>query len=385
MKRKLVNKRKKKFTSHDFLASMSHEIRTPINGILGISSLLQDMNMPEDQKKFIKLINNSVQSLLSLINDILDFSKIEAGKMPLHSLRFCIRDELNNIIETLKPIADKKKLELVWEIKSDSNFKLVGDVNRIKQILLNLIGNALKFTEKGEVKIQAEISKTSSEKVLARFKIADTGIGIQEEKLITLFNPYIQAHDIRQSGSGGTGLGLYISKKLVEMMGGRIMAVSEFGKGSEFIFEVPLKVDLGTKNLTKSQSVSASKLGGRILLAEDNFVNQMVTEKFLRKSGFEVVVVSNGKEAIETLERDQLFDLILMDCHMPILDGYRATAMIRKSGKSYSKIPILALSASVLKQEQDHCKSVGMNDFISKPVTFETLEGKLKEWLAESA
>lgn len=385
MKRKLVNKRKKKFTSHDFLASMSHEIRTPINGILGISSLLQDMNMPEDQKKFIKLINNSVQSLLSLINDILDFSKIEAGKMPIHSLRFCIQEELHNIIETFKPIADKKKLELICEIKTDSSVSLLGDVNRIKQILLNLIGNALKFTEKGQVKVQAEIYKTSAEKVLVRFRIKDTGIGIHEEKLLTLFNPYIQAHDIRENGSGGTGLGLYISKKLVEMMGGRIMALSEFGKGSEFIFEVPLKIDQGVKDITKNQNKIISKMGGRILLAEDNFVNQMVTEKFLRKSGFDVVVVNNGKEAIETLERDQLFDLILMDCHMPILDGYRATAMIRNSGKSYAEIPILALSASVLKQEQDHCKSVGMNDFISKPVTFETLEGKLKEWLAESA
>lgn len=180
-------------------------------------------------------------------------------------------------------------------------------------------------------------------------------------------------------------MGLYISKKLVEMMGGRIFATSSYGKGSEFVFELPFLIATNLHLENKQKNVSSFKASGRILLAEDNFINQMVTEKFLKKSGFDVVVVNNGKEAIETLDRDHCFDLVLMDCHMPILDGYRATTMIRQSGKSYSEIPILALSASVLKQEQDHCMSVGMNDFISKPVTFETLEGKLKEWFAQSA
>lgn len=385
MKRKQARNQKRKFTSHDFLASMSHEIRTPINGILGISSILQEMNMPEDQKKFIKLINNSVQSLLSLINDILDFSKIEAGKMPLLSAKFCLKDELNTIIDTFKPIADKKKIELNLTINQNENVHFIGDVNRVKQILLNLIGNGLKFTEKGEVRIDVQISVKSDNRALVRFKVVDTGIGIQEEKLLTLFNPYIQAHDIRANGAGGTGLGLYISKKLVEMMGGRIFATSSYGKGSEFVFELPFQIATNVQIENKQKNVSSFKASGRILLAEDNFINQMVTEKFLKKSGFDVVVVNNGKEAIETLDRDHCFDLVLMDCHMPILDGYRATTMIRQSGKSYSEIPILALSASVLKQEQDHCMSVGMNDFISKPVTFETLEGKLKEWFAQSA
>lgn len=385
MKRKQARNQKRKFTSHDFLASMSHEIRTPINGILGISSILQEMNMPEDQKKFIKLINNSVQSLLSLINDILDFSKIEAGKMPLLSTKFNLKDELNNIIETFKPIADKKKIDLNLTTNDNQNIHFIGDVNRVKQILLNLIGNGLKFTEKGQVHIDVQISVKADTKALVRFKVVDTGIGIQEEKLLTLFNPYIQAHDIRANGAGGTGLGLYISKKLVEMMGGRIFASSTYGKGSEFVFEIPLVLAKNIHTENKEKRVSSFKANGRILLAEDNFINQMVTEKFLKKSGFEVVVVNNGKEAIETLERDQCFDLVLMDCHMPILDGYSATTMIRQSGKSYSEIPILALSASVLKQEQDHCKLVGMNDFISKPVTFETLEGKLKEWFAQCA
>lgn len=385
MKRKQARNQKRKFTSHDFLASMSHEIRTPINGILGISSILQEMNMPEDQKKFIKLINNSVQSLLSLINDILDFSKIEAGKMPLLSAKFCLKDELNTIIDTFKPIADKKKIELSLTINQNENVHFIGDVNRVKQILLNLIGNGLKFTEKGQVHVDVQISVKSDNKALVRFKVVDTGIGIQEEKLLTLFNPYIQAHDIRANGAGGTGLGLYISKKLVEMMGGRIFATSSYGKGSEFVFELPFLIATNLHLENKQKNVSSFKASGRILLAEDNFINQMVTEKFLKKSGFDVVVVNNGKEAIETLDRDHCFDLVLMDCHMPILDGYRATTMIRQSGKSYSEIPILALSASVLKQEQDHCMSVGMNDFISKPVTFETLEGKLKEWFAQSA
>lgn len=385
MKRKQVRKQKSKFTSHDFLASMSHEIRTPINGILGISSILQEMNMPEDQKKFIKLINNSVQSLLSLINDILDFSKIEAGKMPLQSIKFCLKDEIQNIIETFKPIADKKNINLDFHIKGKENLVFLGDINRIKQILLNLIGNGLKFTEKGGVRIDVEINSKSTDKTVVRFKVTDTGIGISEEKLLTLFNPYIQAHDIRANGAGGTGLGLYISKKLVEMMGGRIFASSTFGAGSEFIFELPLPIVPFNDSVTVRPVVNLIKASGRILLAEDNFINQMVTEKFLKKSGFDVVVVNNGKEAIETLDRDQCFDLVLMDCHMPILDGYSATSIIRNSGKSYSAIPILALSASVLKQEQEHCKSVGMNDFISKPVTFETLEDKLKEWLVQSA
>lgn len=383
MRKKPVKKRLKKLTSHDFLASMSHEIRTPINGILGISSILQDMQMPDDQKKFIRLINNSVQSLLSLINDILDFSKIEAGKMPIIPKAFCIQSEMNNILETFKPIADKKKIRLSLNITNKPIHFLIGDLNRIKQILLNLIGNSLKFTEKGEVMINVQFSAIDELNTKVKFSVIDTGIGISHEKMQTLFNPYMQAHDIRVSGSGGTGLGLYISKKLSQMMKGELSAKSQFGKGSEFIFELPLLLDTQIVSLVDRKAKDHVRITGRILLAEDNFINQMVTEKFLKKSGLDVVVVNNGKEAIEILEKDQSFDLVLMDCHMPILDGYRATMQIRKSGKPYSAIPILALTASVLKQEQEHCKAVGMDDFISKPVTYEVLQGKLKEWLLE--
>ncbi|MCB0368461.1 MAG: response regulator [Bdellovibrionales bacterium] len=383
MKRKPVKKRK--VTSHDFLASMSHEIRTPINGILGISALLQEMSMPDEQRKFIKLINSSVNSLLSLINDILDFSKIEAGKMPIVPIAFNLQDEMSNILETFKPIASKKKIDLDLVINNSPDYFLLGDLNRIRQIIVNLIGNALKFTEKGKVLVTVDCSKVENGFSHIIFSVKDTGIGISKTKLKTLFNPYIQAHDLRSNGATGTGLGLYISKKLSIMMKGRLSGKSRYGKGSEFIFEVPLKIENKISLLRECHITERRLITGRVLLAEDNFINQMVTEKFLKKIGLDVVVVNNGKEALEILEKDQFFDLVLMDCHMPILDGYRATSMIRNSGRTYAGIPILALTASVLKREQDHCKSVGMDDFISKPVTFEVLQGKLKEWLVEAA
>lgn len=302
LKKKPHKKRGRKFTSHDFLASMSHEIRTPINGILGISSLLEEMQMPDEQKKFIKLINNSVQSLLSLINDILDFSKTEAGQMPITPRPFCVKEEMNAIGEMFKPIANKKNINLEVKFINLPDKIFIGDFNRIKQIVLNLLGNAIKFTEKGGVILEIHFNEINKQLTEVIFKVKDTGIGITKEKMAKLFNPYSQAHDIKTSGAGGTGLGLYISKKLAEMMKGYISAKSDYGVGSEFCFFIPLETEERIKILKSEDLKKQLQLSGRILLAEDNYINQMVTERFLKKAGIEVVVVSNGKEAIEFLE-----------------------------------------------------------------------------------
>lgn len=376
----------RQFSSNDFLASMSHEIRTPMNGILGLSTILQEMEMSDEQKKLIGLISNSVHSLLSLINDILDFSKIEAGKMSIMNEPFNLYEEVTALIDTLTPIASAKGLDLKLTFKGELERNLVGDKNRIKQILINLIGNAIKFTDKGFVEVRIEQKKISEHSQHVRFYIVDTGIGIKMDKLKSLFNPYIQAHDIRASGSGGTGLGLYISKKLSDLMKGSIEVKSQFGIGSEFCFSLNLyQSEKSQKLIICELNQKNDKIIGRILLAEDNSINQMVTENFLKKTGLEVIIVNNGQEAVELLEKDSRFDLILMDCHMPVLDGYKATEIIRKSNKCYSEIPILALTASVLQEEREYCSLIGMNDFISKPVTFDVLKRKLTGWLVKAA
>lgn len=384
-----------------YLANMSHEIRTPMNGIIGYLALIDSdsFNSKEELKQFTASAKQSADTLLDIINTILDFSKIESGKMELEEIDFNIEKVIDDVISIVSPKAIEKDLTIIKEIKENSVLYLKGDPTRIRQIFMNLLSNAIKFTQFGEIIILLESKQITAESVLVTAAVKDSGIGIPEERLEKIFEPFTQVDGSNSRKYGGTGLGLAISKEFVNMMGGNIRVESIPNSGSIFHFTLKLKLsDVVQSEKDSSTKVSASgyfihpkrskqkndelklnREGFNILLAEDNLINQKVVVRILNQAGFKVEVAGNGAEAVE-LFQSKKFSVILMDVQMPEVDGFEATARIRKepNGKA---IPIIALTAHALAGDREKCLTAGMNDYLSKPIEADVLINKLDQWL----
>jgi signal transduction histidine kinase/DNA-binding response OmpR family regulator len=370
-------------SQEQFLANMSHEIRTPMNGIIGMAQLITGTTLSVEQKEYVETIKESAGNLLVIINDILDFTKIVAGKVLLEKIDYVFKDVVNNCIKITNFRAEEKGILLTSNIDKNIHRVLCGDPVRLNQILINLIGNAIKFTEKGEVKVNVKLLEENETDVKLEFSVQDTGIGIAEENLKSVFESFTQESSSTTRKYGGTGLGLTITKQLIELQGGDISVSSELGVGSTFLFFLSIKkgsthIASENKNDNK-QSHAFSDV--RILLVEDNLINQKVASYTLTKQGAKVEIANHGKEAMQMLEKTK-YDVILMDIQMPEMDGFETTRHIRNSiQESISKTPIIAMTASALVSERAKCLASGMNDYISKPFQAKELYEKISSQL----
>ncbi|MFN3529798.1 MAG: response regulator [Bacteroidia bacterium] len=372
----------------EFLSNMSHEIRTPMNAVIGLTELLLQGTEPEMNRKYLESIKYSADNLLVIINDILDFSKIESGKIHLERINFSIRNTVDQLIKTLSYKAEEKGLKLISDISADVPAVLIGDPFRLNQILLNLSGNALKFTREGEVTIRIRVVEREASNCKLNIEVIDTGIGIPDEKLDAIFESFTQAYTDTTRLFGGTGLGLAISRNLARLQVGDIRVQSEVGKGSTFRIEIPYEISLQQSMDAEQSSITrvAKDLSGKvILLVEDNKMNQFVAQQILKRWKAEVITAENGKIAVELIQQHPI-DLVLMDLQMPIMGGYEATALIRNGGAGLENkwIPIVAMTADAFQETKIKVIEHGMNGFVTKPLDQDDFYSKIKQAL-ESA
>ena len=370
-----------------FLATMSHEIRTPMNGVLGALDLLRRSELDADQRRLVRTAASSGASLMAILNDVLDHSKIEAGKLTLQMAPLSLPALAASVIALFRANADGKGLTLTLDLDPELDEWVVGDAQRLKQVLLNLVGNAIKFTEHGKVmlRLSAVAARAGSGRVA--FEVSDTGIGMARESVADLFQPFHQVDATRSRRRGGTGLGLAISQRIVQAMGSEIQVKTELGRGSRFRFELTLVPDRGNDHAGLVDSAlggldSTVPLRGRVLVVEDNEVNRMIARDVLQSMGLTVLEACDGEEALAMLGRHTV-DLVLMDCQMPVLDGYAATRELRRreAQRGTRRLPVLALTADAFEEDAKRSLEAGMDAHLAKPYTREQLRELLKTWL----
>ena len=364
----------------EFLANMSHEIRTPMNAVIGMTELLQHSSLTPEQIEYVETIRTSGESLLSLINDILDFSKIESGHLEFEHLPFCLRTCLKSALDINMQAACKKDLRMRLIVGEDVPTHIVGDHIRLRQILINLIANAVKFTPKGEVIIAASLTNSDKRKPKLLVSVKDTGIGIPAERINRLFQAFTQVDASVNRKYGGTGLGLAICHRLVTLMGGEISVESKLGHGSDFQFQIPIEIPPASftpdrcaepSNPVKFEKIDADHL--RILVAEDNPVNQRVVTLLLKKIGYTCTIASDGLEALDLLKREP-YDILFLDIQMPKIDGMETARRIRDNFSPDARPWIIAMTAHAMEGDREACLAAGMDDYISKPITSQALK-----------